>query len=186
MSAVSTGTTIPPARCLSASLAAVDPRRRRLLGGLGRHVAILGHAAVLLPAEHLEPDLLLGDLAGVLADDLALVQDEDPVGEREDLVELERDEQDRPALVALRDDPPVQVLDRADVEPARGLRGDSTFGSRAISRATTTFCWLPPESPPARVSGPPPRTSNSRISRPARSTRRAGKSQPKRASGGFA
>src|SRR5579884_1229399 len=60
----------------------------------------------------------------MLADDLALVEDEDPVGEREDLVELERDEQDRAALVALGDQPPVQVLDRADVEPTRRLRRD--------------------------------------------------------------
>ena len=39
--------------------------------------------------EHLEPDRLLRHLAGVLGDDLTLVQDEDPVGERQDLVELE-------------------------------------------------------------------------------------------------
>ena len=75
-------------------------------------------------AEHLEPDLLLRHLARVLADDLALVDHEDPVREREDLVELERDEQDRAALVALGDEPPVEVLDRADVEAARRLRRD--------------------------------------------------------------
>ena len=42
----------------------------------------------------------------------------------EDLVELERDEQHRPALVALLDQPAVDELDRADVEPARRLGGD--------------------------------------------------------------
>ena len=60
----------------------------------------------------------------VLADDLALVDDEDAVGERQHLLELERDEQDRAPLVALLDEPPVQVLDRADVEAARRLRRD--------------------------------------------------------------
>ena len=54
----------------------------------------------------------------------SLVHDEDAVGEREHLVELERDEQDRAALVALGDEPPVHVLDRADVEAARRLRRD--------------------------------------------------------------
>src|SRR4051812_35018962 len=76
------------------------------------------------PAEHLEADLLLGDVGAVLADDLTLVDDEDPVGEREDLVELERDEQDRAPFVTLLDEPPVQELDRADVEPSRRLCGD--------------------------------------------------------------
>ena len=33
--------------------------------------------------------------------------------------------------------------------PRVGCAAIRTFGSRAISRATTTFCWLPPESPPA-------------------------------------
>src|SRR5690348_13781701 len=75
-------------------------------------------------AEHLEPDLLLRHLARVLADDLALVDDEDAVGEREDLLQLERDEEDGATLVALGHDPPVQILDRAHVEAARGLRRD--------------------------------------------------------------
>ena len=55
----------------------------------------------------------------------------------------------------------MDELDGADVEAARRLGGDSTRGSRETSRATTTFCWLPPESEAAGVSGPPPRTSNS-------------------------
>ena len=44
--------------------------------------------------------------------------------ERQDLLELERDEQDGAALVALLDEPAVDELDRADVEPARRLAGD--------------------------------------------------------------
>src|SRR5215470_4638932 len=78
-----------------------------------------------LPAtQHLQSDLLLGHLSRVLADDLALVQDEDPVGEGQNLVELERDEEDGAPLIALGDEPAVQVLDSADVEPAGGLCGD--------------------------------------------------------------
>src|SRR5581483_10563268 len=41
-----------------------------------------------------------------------------------DLVELERDEQDRAAAVALGDEALVHVLDRADVQAARRLSGD--------------------------------------------------------------
>src|SRR4029077_15916558 len=41
-----------------------------------------------------------------------------------DLLQLERDEQDAPPLVALLNEPAVDELDRADVEPSRGLRGD--------------------------------------------------------------
>src|SRR5262249_23897174 len=78
-------------------------------------------------AEHLETDLLLGHLARVLAGDLALVEDEDAVREREDLVQLERDQQDRPPLVALLDEAAGEVLDRAHVETAGGLRRDQAL-----------------------------------------------------------
>ena len=44
--------------------------------------------------------------------------------EREHLVELGGDDQHRRAPVALLDDPPVHVLDRADVQAARRLGGD--------------------------------------------------------------
>src|SRR5215208_4850615 len=67
--------------------------------------------------------------------------------------------------------------------PRVGWAAISTFGSRSISRARITFCWFPPDSAPAGVSGPPPRTSNSVISVRAFSTSRFGYSQPKRAFG---
>ena len=69
--------------------------------------------------------------------------------------------------------------------PRVGCAAISAFGSREISRAATSFCWLPPDSAPARVNGPPPRTSNSVISAFARSTSLPGKSQPHFESGGF-
>src|SRR4249919_1853591 len=77
-----------------------------------------------LQADHLEADLLLRDGAFVPAHDLALVEDEDAIREREDLIELERHEQDRAPLVALVHEPAVEVLDRADVEASRGLCRD--------------------------------------------------------------
>ena len=55
---------------------------------------------------------------------LPLVDDENPVREREDLLELERDEQDAAALVSLGDEPSMDELDRTDVETARRLRSD--------------------------------------------------------------
>src|SRR5207253_657536 len=76
----------------------------------------------LLPAaRHRDSELLLGGVGPELSSDPTLVDDEDPVGQREDLVELEGDEQDRAALVALLDEPPVDELDRPDVEPSRRL-----------------------------------------------------------------
>ena len=48
----------------------------------------------------------------------------DPVAEGEDLVELGRDDEGAVALVAIVDDLAVDVLDRTDVEPSRGLGGD--------------------------------------------------------------
>src|SRR5581483_7238111 len=78
-----------------------------------------------LPAPgHRDPELLLRRRRRELADDLSFEHDEDPVGQPEHLVELERDEEDRPPLVALLDQPAVDELDRADVEAARRLRGD--------------------------------------------------------------
>ena len=63
-------------------------------------------------------------LGGDDADDRPAEHHRDPVGEREDLVELGGDQQHGGAPVALLDDPPVDVLDRADVQPAGRLGGD--------------------------------------------------------------
>src|SRR2546421_284658 len=80
----------------------------------------------LLPAtaEHLETDLLLRDLAFVLGGDPSLVEDEDAGRQGEDLLEPERDQEDRAALVTLLDQAAVEIFDRADVEAARWLGGD--------------------------------------------------------------
>src|SRR3954447_19219276 len=59
-----------------------------------------------LASDHGEADLLLGDRRRVLGSDLSFVEDEDPVGEREDLVELEGDEEDRAPFIAFLHEPP--------------------------------------------------------------------------------
>src|SRR4029078_12215417 len=75
------------------------PRRSRhllLTPAAARHRApelLLGPARRATPRSGAAGLLLVGG-GRELADDLALVHDEDRVGEREDLLELERDEQD--------------------------------------------------------------------------------------------
>src|SRR5437667_77457 len=86
--------TLPPSRCRT------EVRHQVQFGGGGSRCSP--------PAEHLDADLLLGHLARVLAGDAALVEDEDPVRQRQDLVQLEGDEQDRAPAVTLLDESPVQ------------------------------------------------------------------------------
>ena len=82
----------------------------------------------------------------VHADEGAAVDDADPVGQVEHLVELGGHEQHGGALVAHLDDAAVDELDRADVEAPRGLGHDQERRRRRCSsRAMITFCWLPPE-----------------------------------------
>src|SRR4029450_12861914 len=65
--------------------------------------------------------MVVGGGAGHVRDDAAVVHDEDPVGQGKDLVELDRDDEQRLAGVAQRHQAPVDELDRADVDPAGGL-----------------------------------------------------------------
>src|SRR5262249_44503309 len=67
-------------------------------------------------AGHREAELLLGRGRRELTRDPALVDHEDPIGEREDLFELERDEEDGASRVALLDETAMDELDRADVQ----------------------------------------------------------------------
>ena len=123
----------------------------------------------------------------MLADDLPFVEDEDPVREREDLVELERDEQDRPPPVALGDEPAMEVLDRADVEAARRLRGDEDLRVAIdLARRDELLLIAAGEAAGAASAG---RRRGRRSPRSAAwrgTTMRDGKIQPCRASGGLA
>ena len=64
--------------------------------------------------------------------------------------------------------------------PRVGWAATSASGLPEISRAMTTFCWLPPDSERASVVGVPPRTSNSVSSRLATSAIRRSDSRPHR------
>ena len=55
---------------------------------------------------------------------LPFVEGDDAVRQRVDLIELRRDQQDRPAGGLLVEDLAPHELDRTDVETAGGLRGD--------------------------------------------------------------
>ena len=112
-----------------------QPRRRGGRRGLGAALArqrlaglrLLAHAAAsaLRPPPVMAMPSSSSEAVGrELAHDLALVDDEDAVGQRAHLLELQRDEQDAAARVALGDQAAVDELDRADVQAARGLRGD--------------------------------------------------------------
>src|SRR5581483_2142972 len=68
--------------------------------------------------------------------------------------------------------------------PRVGCAAISIFGSPSISRARTTFCWLPPERAYAGVVGVPPRTSNTCSSRRARASMAPGLRKPRREFGG--
>ena len=85
-------------------------------------------------------------------DDPALVHHVDPVGQRQDLVELLGDQEDRGAGGAARRGAAVDRLDGADVQAARRLDGDDQAGSDSISRARIRRWRLPPESRRASVS----------------------------------
>ena len=138
---------LEPAAAAPPGRGPTDPAPRRRLVEVAHAAACLRAAA-----GHRDPELLLGRVRRELADDLALVDHEDPVGEREHLLELERHEQHRAALVALLDEAPVDVLDRADVEAARRLGGDQhprVAGDLAGERRPSAGCR--PRAPPARV-----------------------------------
>src|SRR5919204_6564691 len=104
---VSSGVTMPPARTYvdsrdatvasagSSSGSTLTSRRRR-------------RRAFAAPAAgHGHAEVLLGGVRGQLGDDLALVDDQHPVAQRPDLLELQRHHQHRLARIALGDEPPV-------------------------------------------------------------------------------
>src|ERR1041384_2633084 len=100
--AVITGTTSPPARCIRSYRAAIvsggaAPSGSGALSGATGSVTLRPpscHCLLPLRSEHLEADFLRARSGRMLRDDLPLVDHEDPVGESEDLFQLERHQQD--------------------------------------------------------------------------------------------
>src|SRR5665811_975175 len=68
--------------------------------------------------------LARGPSAGDLIDYFALVQDDYPIGQRQDLLQFVGDEDDARPLGAQLEKSRVNELDRPDIEAPRGLRGD--------------------------------------------------------------
>ena len=122
-------------------------------------------------ADHAGTNLRVGRGGGKLGDDGSARQDEDARGGRAKFGEVGAHEDDgRPASGGFAD----LVVDgarRAEVHPARRLGETKTggsFGARA-ARATTIFCWLPPEQGGrGRVPGPAARPRPLARARPPR------------------
>lgn len=89
-------------------------------------------AVVLLDAEHVEADPLLGEAGRVVepGDQATVLEDEQPVGEREEFGEVGGDQQHGGAPVTRGDQTLVHESHRADVHPARDLGGDQQAWSR--------------------------------------------------------
>src|SRR5262245_26544449 len=105
------------------------PARRTWRGsgpssGRPRAAACSSGGRVLHEAGHGDPELLLAHVRAVFPDDLTLVDHENAIREREDLIQLERDEQDATALVSLLHETTMDELDRPDVQTACRLCRD--------------------------------------------------------------
>ena len=70
--------------------------------------------------------------------------------------------------------------------PRVGFSATTTRGARASSRATTTFCWLPPLSAAAGASGPGATTSNALSSAAVRARATRQSIRPRRTQGSSA
>ena len=118
---------------------------------------------------HDQADLLLLGVLGIEdRHQPAAEHHADPVAQLHDLVQLGGDEEHRRPGVALGDDLVVDELDRADVDAARRLIGDQQLSGRLNSRATMSFCWLPPDSVIVGTAPDGVRMSNSGMSSAAR------------------
>src|SRR3712207_4099729 len=117
---------------------AASPTSRRRAGGregsppgsrVARSSLTRGRSSALLPPSgHQETELLVGGLGADLADDSARVQDDYAVGERADLLQLQRDQEYRLALGALLEELAVDELYGAHVHAAGRLGGYDDAG----------------------------------------------------------
>ena len=138
-----------------------------------------------LPAEHRDAELLVADVRRRARRRSGPRRSRARGRERPDLLELERHEQHAAPGVALLEQPLVHELDRADVEAARGLRGDRDAAAPRRARARSRpSAGCRPTASAASVCGRPPRTSYCSSSGRACCSIRLGESRPKRLSGG--
>ena len=104
--------------------ASVRGSRRSVMGSRSRRSPARGRVVAAAPPVMNRP---ISWMSAVSASnepgDPALVHDDDPVGQGQELVELLGDQQDRGARLAQLEQHPVDALDAADVQPARGLDG---------------------------------------------------------------
>src|SRR5215831_21305417 len=97
---------------------------QRSASAAARAAARCGSSPV-FAASHREADLLDRGLLRVeLAGQAPLVEHDDSVGEREDLVQVLADQEDADAVVGSLPEVSVYRLDRADVETSRRRGGD--------------------------------------------------------------
>ena len=101
-----------------------------------------------------EHDTFLGrPVARDLGGDPSLMQDEDPVGHRQDLGQVARDEDDRRGPDAASSEMIRWTSTLAPMSmPRVGSSRMSTVGPDASHLARTTFCWFPPDSAPTNWS----------------------------------
>ncbi len=110
-----------------------DGASRSEISGIRTTSAQFGHlvhyAASPLDTGHQQAKFFFVGFGGqALAHDLAVEHHRDPVGERQDLVQLDGDQQDRLALIAQGDDLLVDEFDRADIDAARRLADQQQVG----------------------------------------------------------
>ena len=102
----------------------------------------------------------------------------DPVADSEKLGKIRADDQDRLALRGQLADQAVDFGLGADIDAARRLVQEQNVGLLVESRASATFCWLPPERPATLCPGPVALTFSRSIQRATSARRSCSRSQP--------
>ena len=113
----------------------VDQRQQRDLGPARAAAAGGCGLTRCAPGHHQAERALVGARRRQLAHDAAAEHHQDAVGQRQDLVELDRDHQDRAARVAALQQLAMDELDGADIDAARRLADQQHLGLRVPSRA---------------------------------------------------
>ena len=153
----------PRARTPGTRARAVERRRSGRPRGRAGHYDLLGQDRGIGGRDGVAEELALGGVLAVdLGDDLALAHDQDARADADQLLELGRDHEHAEAGLGEVADDPVDLGLRRTSTPRVGSSSSRTRHSCSSQRASTTFCWLPPESRRTTRSG-----SSGRCSAPA-------------------